>query len=235
MLRRRIARRSALSQEQRGMSLVELLVGVAVGLIVVAAAGMMVATQLSDNRRLLVETQLLQDLRSAADVITREVRRAGYWSQSENGVWKPGSSGAVPNVYAVLSTPSSSEINYKYRRGSGQEGPYGFKLDAGTGALRTELAAAGWQDLTDVRTVNVTNLTITPVVRAGLVLPCPKLCADTTTDCWPRVQVREFDISISGTAVSDPSVQRTLRTAVRLRNDLIQFNDPANPAQFCPA
>ena len=51
------------------------MVGVAVGLFVVAAASMLVATQLSDNRRLTLETQVQQDLRAAADIITRELRR----------------------------------------------------------------------------------------------------------------------------------------------------------------
>jgi prepilin-type N-terminal cleavage/methylation domain-containing protein len=220
-------------RRQRGMSMVELMVGVTVGLIVVAAAGLMAATQLGDNRRLLLETQLMQDLRSSVDIITRELRRAGYWSQPELGVWAIGVSPA-PNNFAALSTPSVSEVNYSYRRGSGQEGPYGFRLETSTGALRSLLAAAGWQDLTDIRTLNVTGLTITPVPAAAIILPCPKLCTDTTTDCWPRLQVREFDVTVSGNAVSDTAVQRTLRTRVRLRNDLVQFSDPLAPTQICP-
>ena len=52
---------------QRGLSIVEMMVGIAVGLIVVAAATLMVAGQLADNRRLLLETQVQQDLRASAD------------------------------------------------------------------------------------------------------------------------------------------------------------------------
>ena len=64
---------------QQGASLVELLVGVAVGLFIVAGATLIVSTQLSENKRLLAETQLQQDLRAAADIMTRELRRSGYW------------------------------------------------------------------------------------------------------------------------------------------------------------
>lgn len=62
---------------QRGLSLVELLVGISVGLFVLAGATLLLSTQLGDNRRLLLETQLQQDLRATMDIITRELRRAG--------------------------------------------------------------------------------------------------------------------------------------------------------------
>ncbi len=45
-------------RSQRGLSLVELMVGITDGLFVVAAAATLVANQLSDNRRLLLETQV---------------------------------------------------------------------------------------------------------------------------------------------------------------------------------
>ena len=64
------ANRAATSQ--RGMSLVELMVGITVGLFIVAAATTLMANQLSDNRKLLVETQIQQDLRASMDIITRQ-------------------------------------------------------------------------------------------------------------------------------------------------------------------
>ena len=67
-------------QRQTGLSLVELMVGVAVGLFVVAGATLVVSNQLGDNRRLMLETQIQQDLRAAADLIARDLRRSGYWA-----------------------------------------------------------------------------------------------------------------------------------------------------------
>lgn len=220
---------------QSGLSLVELLVGVAVGLFVVAGAAMLVGSQLSDNRRLLLETQLQQDLRSSADVIARELRRAGHWSQAEQGVWQPDVS-AAPNPFAGVSMPTAEQVDYTYRRGSGQEGPYGFRFNSAAGTVQTRLAAAGWHDLTDPRVMRVTAMTITPL-NTPIVLPCPKDCPPpgAATDCWPRLLVRSFEVSITGQAVHDASVQRTLQSTVRLRNDRVQFNDPLNPSQYCPA
>jgi len=42
---------------------------------------MVLTTQLGDNRRLLLEAQMQQDMRTAADLISRDLRRAGYWTR----------------------------------------------------------------------------------------------------------------------------------------------------------
>jgi type IV pilus assembly protein PilW len=218
------------------MSLIELMVGITIGLFVVAAAAMLVGSQLSENRRLLLETQLQQDLRSSADIIARELRRAGFWSQSEQGVWTP-TVAPLPNPFATVSMPVATEVDYTYRRGPGQEGPYGFRLNAVTNTVQTLLAAGGWQDLTDPRTLRVTGLTITPNNATPIVLPCPKDCPGPggPQACWPSLVVRQYTVAITAQAVHDAAIQRTLQTTVRLRNDQVRFNDPLNPTQYCPA
>lgn len=217
---------------QRGVSLTELMVGTAVGLFVVAAAAMLVATQLSEHRHLLLETQVQQDLRVAADIVTRELRRAGHWSAAASAVATPGAAAAV-NPYATVSpeTTTSSQVDFGYWRRDTDTGPYGFKLDGRV--LKTRLAAGGWQELTDVNVLRITGFTVTPRHPPALRLPCPDLCPDGTTDCWPTIAVREFVVEISGEAAADPAVRRTLRTVVRPRTDLVRLSAPG--ASACPA
>ena len=229
-----------------GLSLVEMLVGIAIGLFIVAGAAMVLTTQLNDNRQLLLETQLQQDLRSAADIVTRELRRAGYWTAADHGVYAP-SRPVESNGLTTLSTDVGAGgvgLSFSYQRESGAEN-FGFKLDSGV--LRTKLAGStGWQDLTDANTVRITAFTITQQNGPPVQLACPKSCPaptgalppGTTADnyCWPTFTVRDLVVTLTGQAVSDASVQRTLRSTVRLRNDRIQFNaDPADPNQSCPA
>ena len=64
---------------QRGLSIVELLIGLAIGLFIVGGAIKLFVDNLTNNRRLLLETRVNQDLRAAADLIARDLRRAGYW------------------------------------------------------------------------------------------------------------------------------------------------------------
>ncbi len=220
---------------QAGLSLVELMVGIAIGLVVVAGAVLVTTGQLGDNRRLLLETQLQQDLRATADIIARELRRAGSTNTGQAAVWSPGSAGAQRNVFATITpdaTPAS-ETNFSYRRSAGAVGPYGFRLEGNV--IKTQLAAAGWQDLTDGATMRVTAFTVTPLTGPEEQIPCPRPCADGTTACWPTVTVREYQVEITAQAVVDPTVTRSIDSLVRVRNDWVRFNDPVNPDTFCPA
>lgn len=81
---------------QRGVSLVELMVGITVGLIVAAGASLMAVGQIGEHRRLLLETQVQQDLRAAADLIQQELRRAGFRGQADLGVWAPATGVGTP-------------------------------------------------------------------------------------------------------------------------------------------
>ncbi len=220
---------------QRGLSLVELLVGIAVGMFVVASAAMLVSTQLNDNRRLLLETQVQQDLRAAADIITRELRRSGHWPGAAGFAWTSGGAAAVnPHSDVILHAAPFDEVKFSYWRQANEIGPYGFKQDGNV--LKTLLAAGGWHELTDGNTLRITAFSITPRDGPQARLPCQKLCPDGTDSCWPTLTVRELDLDIEGEAASDPSVKRSLRTVVRLRNDLVQFKipNPVAPTQACP-
>lgn len=244
-----VHRRAWGARSQRGLSLVELMVGVAVGLFVVAAAAMLVANQLSDNRRLLLETQLQQDIRASMDIITRQLRRAGALdtvpvqqglstSPTAGGAWNPFTDVVVTNPGGT-----AGQVDFKFILDPSQN-TFGFKLEDGalkTWVPRVGLAGGNWQELTDKNSITVTEFKITPRIVQSSALPCPKLCSDGSTDCWPQLVLREYTVEISARSRTDASVQRSLRNDVRLRNDLVQFNDPAAPAPapthtlVCPA
>jgi len=217
----------------RGMSLVELMVGITVGLFIVAAATTLMANQLSDNRKLLVETQIQQDLRASMDIITRQLRRAGALDilQAQTGLANAaGTGGAKSDHTNILPLPAGTEFSF-YRNAS-DAGPYGFKLEANT--IKTRVSDGGWPELTDSNVMKVTAFSVTPVVVASAVLPCPKLCADGTAACWPQLVVRDYTVTIRAEAKNDITVQRTMSSRVRLRNDWVKFNDPAALSPVCP-
>jgi len=219
---------------QRGLTLVELMVGITVGLFVVAAAVMLVTTQLNDNRRLLLETQVNQDLRAAAEIVTRELRRAGHRLDAAASVWTE-SGGFSPHNPFMLVDVSAAAVHFSYHRDTGAAGPLGFRREGGV--LRTRLGGL-WQDLTDGNTLRITEFTVTPRFGPDVRLPCPRLCADGSTDCWPTLTVRELVVDIAGHAVADASVARRVRSVVRLRNDWVRFNlggSPGAPGPVCPS
>ncbi len=224
------ARHSAL-RHQTGLSLVELMVGVAIGLMVVAAAATVTATQLGDSRRLVLEAQVQQDLRATADIIARELRRAGHWDNAATSVWAPGSAVAA-NPYATVTIAAGSDEVAVTRSAGAVE----FRLLAGPpGVVQMQRGAGGWQALTDPATLDVTGLNIQAQPIAAIQMGCTALCTGGGQACWPTIEVRELQVQINGRAVSDAAVLRSIRSSVRLRNDRIVNNNVANPpGLLCP-
>ena len=217
-----------LSSRQRGLSIVELLVGVAIGLFVVAAAAMLVSTQLSDNRRMLLETQVQQDLRASADIITRELRRGGHWENSLDGVWPaaPVTSNPFTGVTNIAGGPEmaasavASTVLLSYSGNAMNPSAIndiGFRLD--NGVIQTRLGSDNWQALTDANTMTVTAFTLRMDIERND-LACAKDCAG-LANCPPAQEVRVFTVDITGQATHDAAVQRSLRSKVRLRNDVV--------------
>ena len=101
---------------QRGLSIVELLVGIAVGLFVVGGAIKLMVDNLTNNRRMLVETRVNQDLRAAADLIVRDLRRAGYWQDAQAGISTDPTIAAVVNPHRVVDSSVANELTYSYAK-----------------------------------------------------------------------------------------------------------------------
>jgi type IV pilus assembly protein PilW len=244
---RRSGRRVRL--RQRGLSIVELLVGVLVGLFVVGGAIKLTIDGLVTNRRMLLETRLNQDMRAAADIVARDLRRASYWDNSLTGLWSAGATSvSAVNPYASITsvTTGNPEIGYSYQRPDVDpaDSPLGFRLVAdgnGVGAIEIRDASNGWQVITDQASLDVTAFTITPTVRTIELwpycacrtrVPVSAACQDATLQASasrPRMNLRQFDIVIQARSTADASVQRELRETVRVRNDEL-----LNP-NGCPA
>jgi type IV pilus assembly protein PilW len=206
--------------------MVELLIGVAIGLVIAAATATFLAGNLRDNRSLLVESRLMQDLRTAGDIITRDLRRSGYWADAAAGVWSTGASGVATNPYLALSpaTAASDSASFAFSRDATENNvvdsneQFGFRLR--NRAIEMQLGAGNWQALTDSGSVTVTAFTVTPSAeRVTLGEICPAPCPTGSATCPPRLEIRSLAVQLSGKAAADPAVTRTVRSQVRLRSD----------------
>ncbi len=211
----------------RGLSLIELLVGMVVGLFIVGGALTLFVRNVVGSRQLLTETRLNQDLRSAMDLVTRDLRRAGYWGNAINGTIAIGTTAVTAaNPYSTV-TSSGSEVTYDFStdlvennalNASGDE-QFGARLNGA--AIQLQTSSGTWTDITDPRSLTITAFTITPtntVLDLGTF--CVKTCAAGSPGC-PTVTVRSFSIAVTGQSVRDANVQRSLRSIVRPRNDTL--------------
>ncbi|MCE9659367.1 MAG: hypothetical protein K8R60_12470 [Burkholderiales bacterium] len=212
-------------RSSRGLSIVELLVGTAVGLVVVAAGTTVVTHNARENRALMIEARLMQDLRTAADIVARDLRRAGYWAGSASGVRSDDGSAVVANPYALVTPESaaSDAVRLSFSRDASENGTvdgnerFGFRLR--NGAIELQLGDGNWQALTDPATLTVTGFEIAPrTEETSLASFCDQPCAAGSTTCPPRQQVRSFAVAISARAVADANVQRSVVAGARLRN-----------------
>ena len=229
---------------QLGITLVEVLVGLAVGLFVVAGGLAMLANFTGENRRLLLETRLMQDLRAASDIITRDIRRAGYWSTASTGVWVAGGPDVPPqNAYrgiisaacdaatlpAAIATPANgtalNELCYYIESSADNTVSvaerYGFKL--ASGVLYATIAGAAAQPLTDPNTIVISNFVVTATPQ---IIDATGFCTKTCTVNCPQVVIREFEVLLKGNVPGDAVTFRTLRSNVRVRNDSYQGSCP---------
>lgn len=207
----------------RGLSIVELMVGVAIGLMLVGAAMQLSGRNIASSRVMLSEVRVNQDLRALGDLVTRDLRRAGYWGNAILGTQTTSTgSTATVNPYATV-TASSDTIGYAFTRDTtednalGTSEQFGFRLV--DGKVEMQSSSGTWQAVTDPAALTMTVFTITPVAT---VLPlghlCPTTCAPGAPNC-PTVTVRRYDLVMRGQSVRDSTVVRELRSSVRVRND----------------
>ncbi len=217
-----------------GLSIVELLIGIAVGLFVLAGAAMVATNQISDNRRLLLETQIQQDMRTAMDVIVRDIKRSGYSFHADQlpavgtsplsigyspaGVLNVGN----PLLYTYSAVAESSDNRTANPADPADDNDFkGFRRNGGV--IQVQLGRGNWQPLTDGDVVSITDFTATVPPPTTVFLPtatCGTTPCPSTSGCgFARIVTRVIQLRMEGQATHDPRVKRALNTAVRVRND----------------
>ncbi len=221
---------------QRGISLVELMVGVTIGLFILAAATLVVTSQLGDNRRMLLDAQLQQDMRATVDIAVRDLRRAGYWGRAWSSVWSESVTAALVNPYATVTASQNTRTgdSIVYDRSTDEEDAQigtdnnavdsdervGFRHNPSAGTVEMRIGEDNWQTLTDASVMNVTRFDIVYTSRA-VPLPCGTQCPTGPLGCPLDLLVRDASIVLSAQARHDASVKRSVRSDVRLRNDVL--------------
>ena len=216
---------SASHPSQRGLGLVELLVGTAVGLLVVAATSALVVREVGEHRALRREARLTQELRHAADIVARDLRRAGWWAGAASGIAADDGVAGVANPYAFAASSAiaASAVQVRYSRDAVENGVvdanerFGFRLR--NAAIELQLGETNWQALTDPQTVAVTAFIITPrIEETSLASFCAEPCATGSIVCPPRQQVIHVEVAIAGRSADDAAVRRQVRAGARLRH-----------------
>lgn len=225
-------RRAPRAMTRRGLSLVEFMIGITVGLFIVGGTVSLFVNNITASRRMLQEARINQDLRAVGDLITRDLRRAGYWGNAIQGTLLSGTSTTPQsNPYRTVSyDASSTELTYSFSRGTENDTldnaeTFGFRLNGGVVQMKTSSNA--WQDVTDPNVITVTQLKIVPTTNSvWLGSRCTPVLspgsANSSGGPGPSLTMRSFDVTIEAKAADDTTsaTARQLHTSVKVRNDL---------------
>lgn len=255
---------------QKGMTLVELMLGLAVGLIVMGSIFSIYLSTVENNARMLSNSKLNQELSALMNVMTNDIRRAGYWGN----IPPAGLSSPQGNPFAQVDD-TALEVHAgnapQGAMGSGDCVIYtydadadgvldnadirGFRLNNGVVQMRERGDTASnpthdscadgagtWRDVTDGNLISITALSFDLADSACLNTAEPNglenggdpaVIDDAgEADCYTvvpaagsgefTVETRQILVSLTGTLVGDPGVQRTLTQEIRVRNDLVR-------------
>ncbi|WP_298236278.1 prepilin-type N-terminal cleavage/methylation domain-containing protein [uncultured Azohydromonas sp.] len=220
----------------RGLTLLELLVGLSLGLFVAAGAATLLSQFLGENRRLLLQMRLEQQTQALAELVLRDFRRAGAWRQADDGIARDGAA-APTNPYAALqgAAPEAAvdTLRFSYADGPVPEdtapgtepsAQAGFRLREGIVDARL---GSRWQPLTDPALMTVTTFELRLRQRVlDLERHCARprplgQCPDDDT-CPPRLLQRHAALQLEAQAAREPAIRHALQGEAALRNDVVE-------------
>ena len=212
---------------QHGFSVVEIMIAMVASLIVVGSVLAFTVSTVQSNTENVQATRLSQDLRAVMNLMTRELRRAGYDEESLDGVGRGIAYVSPFSQMEVVESDTSGCFTIAYDRAGGTAGqidPANGELRAYrrtvvngvgvmqmlTGANTSCQQANGWQNLTDSQLTNIDAFDL-DLVEGDVNGTVP-------------LRVRDVDIVLTGSVIGRAEIVRSVDTRVRVRADCIRAN-----------
>ena len=227
-------------QRQHGMSLVELLVAAGLSMIVSGTAVILMGNAMGTSSRVIQATQLSNEVRTALQMMSRDVRRAGYTSSAmwclANTVCLPDATINLP-LGGSFTMPGGITINgtndcFRYEldrdhdgnvTGS-ESGAYRRRTVAGIGVIEMWVGTntpnctgtdVDWVQVTDPQVTDITTFTVDDDQSFDEVVAVD-LLGNTTTQ-----RVRRIRMSITGRLRADAQFEETAVDTIDVRNDIL--------------
>ena len=213
------------SKYNQGFTLIELLISMALSMLLIAGLVGIFSSTVRGSADSMKVVNLSQELRAVLEVVSGEIRRAGYWSAPVNGNMNPHS------VFRVDTTAGSECILYSYDSNDGND-YRGFRIRNNAIEWKRSNAqfacnAANWQAITDNGVIQVTSFTLSSArSQCNNVTSAARACDPCSAAPAPSwiagdllVYIRLIDITLTASMVADNTVNLTLSDSVRVRND----------------
>lgn len=190
---------------QRGFTLIELMVALVIGLLLMLGLTTFLINNIRSNSDTLKAIRLNQEMRATMMLMSRELRRAGYWA----------STASATNPFQTMTTSTAGCVLYSYDRNATasttvpSDVQYGFLLASGAVYMRsggssytcTPGANNVWEAVTDDHVTKISSLSFVPSSASGTVA-----------------------ITLVGELKNASEVKQTLVETVKLENGPLTFN-----------
>lgn len=208
--------------KQNGLSLIEVMISLAVGLFLLMAILSIYGIGVKSNNDILRNAQLNYDMEAVMTLIVNDIRRAGYWNHDiypNDSFFK--------NLTDISIQDNGSTILYSYDENENgiivdPDEKYGFKLEneSGVGVIKMKTKST-WGTLTNQDQLDITSLAF------SLPVDIDDRCinnTDSTRACSEAITGDELvekviiDVSMTGRLKSDSNVTHSLNNRIEVRN-----------------
>jgi len=200
-------------KKQSGLTIVELLIGLAIGLVITGVVLSVFTTSLINSQGVIQNGKLNDDLNAVMDIIVSDVQRAGYSnatpSKTGNPFMQAGTDISVSNGNCILFTydrnsngtvEDNEKFGYRLSGNAIQDRPVGAAFNCGA-------PISAWENLTDPNVIIITAFTV------SLSNVAIKVGAGTDT-----INYRTVSLSITGHLTTDNTVTKTITRTIKVYN-----------------
>lgn len=234
----RLKFRARARRPQRGMTLIEAMIALVVGLMVSGAMLAMMANTLGTGTSTIEMTRLSQELRSVMQLVSRDVRRSSYNAEAircfsnidcaADGTFPAGLPGDLTindaNDCVIF------EMDRDHDGDPSSDAPGGFRRATlngiglvqawvGAGDTTCTSTAAGWIGVTDPSLVNVKEFRICPEIDSGDAECNGKLLDGSVDPAIPGSL--SFSEVVEDDGAGNQTLQRTRKIYLRLSADMV--------------
>lgn len=211
-----------------GFTIIELMIALFVTMVISLITANFAVNVFRSNTESVLMIQLSQEMRSAIQLVSRDIRRAGYEDDAlarylatqavDSGVVlgpidANGDAECVQLAYEDLGGKSVSAV-YR-RRVIAEVGRVAANFEAGA-SCATSLDAAGWVDITDPLLTHIQSLEFRHYDSLT------DISENSSTGNVIQVGVESIYISIAAELTSNNSIVRTITNRVQLRNQYLK-------------
>lgn len=233
----------------KGFTLIELMIAILIGVLIVGATLTIYVTTIKGSSNTLKLTRLNQDIGVTLQIMTNDIRRAGYWGGAVVGAnltLNPFSDVQVRDVGDIalgdlsLGPLTGNCITYSYDANAYDDVSYdpavdsvapdaneyfGFRLNNGAVQIKTSGTTSLNPQCNDGVWVNLTDPDEINVSQLEFTLSAENTATNSTGNV---VTARQVSIRIEAEIVSDPSINSRLddengiNDVVKIRNNLVE-------------